>query len=126
MYKGLLKFLLLVSGLLCTSMVAWSAPAQNIASVAANITSTFTQVTKLLTSTGYVGGVMLMVVSIFQFKQYKENPTQVPLSKPMMLLAMGTALIFIPTITDIASATFFGSNGGQSAGPGGTIIGGST
>jgi len=121
MNKGLLKFLLLVSGLLCTSMAAWSL--QNIGTISSIIYSNFNNVTKLLTSAGYVGGVMLMVIAIFQFKQHKENPTQVPLSKPMMLLAMGTALIFIPTITEIASATFFGSSGGSSAGTTGVIIG---
>lgn len=121
MRKGLMRFLLLVSGLLCISVAAWSA--QTIGTVAANITSTFSNVTKLLTSAGYVGGVTFLIVAIFQFKQHKENPTQTPLSKPMMILAMGSALIFIPTITEIASGTFFGSSGGQSAGPGGTIIG---
>ena len=76
-----------------------------------------------MTAASYVCGVMLMGTSIFQFKQHKENPSQVPLSKPMMLLAMGTALIFLPTITDIASGTFFGTTGGTSSGPTGTTIG---
>ena len=120
MNKGLLKFLLIVSGLLCISIAAWS---DNIGTISATIYSNFTNVTKLITSASYVAGVSLMVVSLFQFKQHKENPTQVPLSKPMMLLAMGTALIFIPTITDIASATFFGSEGGSSAGPSGVVVG---
>ena len=120
MKKGLLKFLLIVSGLLSISIAAWSA--QTIGTVASNIYSTFGNITALLTGAGYVGGVMLLVVAIFQFKQHKENPTQVPLSKPMMLLAMGTALIFIPTITDIASQTFFGETG-TAAGPTGTTIG---
>lgn len=111
----------MVSGLLTISVAAWSG--ETIGTVAANITGTFTNVTKLLTSAGYVGGVMCMIMAIFQFKQHKENPTQVPLSKPMMILAMGTALIFMPTITDVASATFFGSSGGTSAGPTGSVIG---
>ncbi|NDH08130.1 MAG: type IV secretion protein IcmD, partial [Gammaproteobacteria bacterium] len=43
--------------------------------------------------------------------------------KPMMLLAIGAALIFLPTITDTASATLFGKSGGTSSGPSGAIIG---
>lgn len=121
MKQTVLKFLLIVSGMLCISVAAWSA--QTIGTVASNISGTFTNVTKLLTSAGYVGGVMCLVIAIFQFKQHKENPTQTPLSKPMMILAMGTALIFIPTVTDVASATFFGSSGGTSAGPTGSVIG---
>ena len=121
MKKGLIKFLLIVSGLLCFSIAAWSA--DTIGDVAKNIYATFTDITKLLTGASYVGGTMLMGTAIFLFKQHKDNPTQTPLSKPMMLLAMGTALIFLPTITDIASATYFGKTGGDAAGPTGTIIG---
>ena len=95
--------------------------ADTIGTVASNITSTFGSVTKLLTATAYVGGVMFFAVAIFQFKAHKENPTQIPLSKPMVTLAMATALIFLPTITNIASGTFFGSKG-STAGPSGVIL----
>lgn len=122
MKKGLLKFLLLVSGLSCLSLASWSA-GQTIGSIANNITGNLSAVTKFLTAAAYVAGVSFMAVSLFQFKAHKENPTQVPLSKPMMLLGIGAALIFLPTITDTASATLFGQSGGTSSGPSGAILG---
>jgi intracellular multiplication protein IcmD len=94
-----------------------------LGTVASNITANFVALTQLITSFGYVAGVMCMVIAIFQFKQHKENPSQTPLSKPMMILAMATALIFLPSITEIANGTFFGTNGGIVAGPNGYIVG---
>ena len=95
----------------------------SIGTVASNITANFTALTQLITSFGYVAGVFCMVIAIFQFKQHKENPSQVPLSKPMIILAMATALIFLPSITEMANGTFFGVNGGVVSGPNGYIIG---
>jgi hypothetical protein len=41
----------------------------------------------------------------------------------MVTLAMATALIFLPTVTNIASGTFFGPQGGSAGGnASGTII----
>jgi intracellular multiplication protein IcmD len=89
----------------------WSVFAENMSlgDLAINITQSFEAITKLLTAGAYVGGIMFFIVAIFQFKQYKENPTQVPLSKPMMILVMSTALIFLPEFVNSVSATIFGS-----------------
>lgn len=95
----------------------------SLGTVAGNITGNFLALSQLITSFGYVAGIMCMVISIFQFKQHKENPSQTPLSKPMVILGMATALIFLPSITEIANVTLFGSNGGIASGPNGYIVG---
>lgn len=94
----------------------------SIGTLAENITQSFESITKLLTAGAYVGGITFFIVAIFQFKQYKENPSQVPLSKPMMILAMSSALIFLPEFVNSVSVTIFGNNGAV-ASPGGFLPG---
>ena len=94
----------------------------SIGTLAENITQSFESITKLLTAGAYVGGITFFIVAIFQFKQYKENPSQVPLSKPMMILAMSSALIFLPEFVNSVSVTIFGQNAAV-AKPGGFLPG---
>lgn len=98
------------------------AQAPSLGTLAENITQSFESITKLLTAGAYVGGITFFIVAIFQFKQHKENPSQVPLSKPMMILAMSSALIFLPEFVNSVSVTIFGQNGAI-ASPGGFLPG---
>ena len=107
-------------GLLLSSKLA-SAQTMTIGTIATNITGSFNQLTKLITATSYVTGAGLFMIAIFQFRQHKENPTQVPLSKPMMFLAVAAALLFFPSIIKVTEGTIFGGNA-QTGGPTGTII----
>jgi intracellular multiplication protein IcmD len=90
--------------------------AQTLGSVASAVTGNFAAVTNLITGAAYVGGTGMFLVSIFQFRQHKENPTQVPLSKPMMFLAIAAALVFLPSLIGVSGQTIFGvtSVGGAS------------
>jgi hypothetical protein len=36
--------------------------------------------------------------AIIHFKQHKDNPTQSPISKPISLVFIAAALLFLPTI----------------------------
>ncbi len=86
------------------------AQGESIGTLAANVTKSFSSITTFLTAGAYVGGVCFFIVAVFQFKQHKENPAQNPLSKPMMILAMSSALIFLPTFIGSVSQTIFGSS----------------
>ncbi len=97
--------------LFCLLPVTLFAETPSLGTLAENITQSFESITKLLTAGAYVGGITFFIVAIFQFKQYKENPSQVPLSKPMMILAMSSALIFLPEFVNSVSVTIFGQNG---------------
>lgn len=92
-----------------------------IGDLALNLTNTFEAITRLITAVAYVSGAGLFLISIFQFRQHKENPTQIPLSKPMMFLALGSALLFFPTIIEITEHTVFGTSA-ITGGPHGVII----
>ena len=119
--KGLFKYLLGISSLLCLSLAAWAA-GETLGSVADNITSNFTQLSKFLSASCYVAGTAMMGIGLFQLKQHKENPTQVAVSKGITTMAISTALLFIPSITQMASYTVFGQSGGSSSGPSGALL----
>ena len=99
------------------------AQATTIGGVASRVTASLDNVTLLITAAAYVTGAAMFFVAIFQFRQHKENPTQTPLSKPMMFLGIAAALLFFPTLIKVTAGTIFGSGastGGQSSG---TIFG---
>lgn len=102
-----MKQLLLGLFFLATFFAA-NAYSQTIGTVAANITKSVLNLTKLVSAGAYVGGTSMFLIAIFQFRQHKENPTQVPLSKPMMFLAIAGALLFLPTLITVTGATIFG------------------
>ena len=89
--------------------------------MASTITQSFTNVTKLITSFSYLGGLAFFIAAILKFKQHKDNPTQIPIGTPIALTFVAAALLFLPTILGIAGATMFGSSGGSTAGPTGTV-----
>ncbi len=93
--------------------------ATTIGTVATTITGSFSALAKLITATAYVSGAGLFMVAIFQFRQHKENPTQTPLSKPMLFLAIAAALLFFPTVVSISKGTIFGT--ATTGGPLGTL-----
>lgn len=89
--------------------------------MASQITSSFTSLTKLITAGSYLAGLGFSIGAIMKFKQHKDNPTQIPIGTPIALVFISAALLFLPTILDIAGQTMFGS-AGSTAGPGGTIF----
>ena len=52
----------------------------------------------------WVGGAGLVIGSIFQFKAYWDNPSQVRLSSPITLLVIGLLFIALPFALDYVLA----------------------
>ena len=90
--------------------------------VADNITASFTGLTKLVTAGCYVAGLAFAVTAILQFKQHKDNPTQITIGKPISLVFIAAALLFMPSVLGVAGFTMFGSGGSDVAGPTGQIF----
>ena len=67
-----------------------------VGTIASKITESFTNIGKLIFSIAYVAGLGFGVAAIFKFKQHKDNPTQVPIGTPIALIAMSSALVFLP------------------------------
>lgn len=78
-------------------------------SIATNITGTFSNLTKLVTAGSYLAGLGFAVGAIMKFKQHKDNPTQVPVGTPIALVFIAAALLFLPSILEVARNTVPGS-----------------
>jgi intracellular multiplication protein IcmD len=83
------------------------AMAATIGDVANNISNSLSSVATMLGAASYVVGTGMFMVAIFQLKQHKENPTQTPLSKPMLFLIVAASLLYLPTLMGVTSGTLF-------------------
>ena len=119
-----------LGGLVCTGLVilfsqeaaASTSSSSTIGTIASNITATFKSVTKLITACSYMAGLGFAVGAIMKFKQHKDNPTQIPIGTPIALVAIAGALLFLPSILEVTSGTLFGTGGGSTGGPTGTVF----
>lgn len=103
-YFGILLALYLIS-----DFVFASGGGQDLGKVADNISGTMTSVAKLITAASYVAGVGFALMGMLKFKAHKDNPTQVPLSQPIVLLAIAAGLVFLPSLISTSGSTVFGS-----------------
>lgn len=87
---------------------------QTIGDLADNVTGTIGNITKLVTAASYVAGVGFALAGMVKFKAHRDNPTQVPLSAPIVLICVAAGLVFLPSIISSAGETVFG--GSQTAG----------
>ena len=97
--------------------------AVNLGTLACNISSTFTDIAKLMMGISYVAGIGFFIGAIFKFKQHKDNPTQIPMGTPIALLVVAVCLVFLPYIIQASGSTFTGQDDESSiSGPEGTIL----
>jgi len=93
---------------------------QTISTVATSITTQVNAIANLLSISAYIAGIGFTLSGILQFKTHKENPQQVPLSKPVVMIIIAAALLFLPTVLTIAGNSLFGHNAISAATAGGT------
>lgn len=117
--QGLIK-LLSIFGLIFFSDICLAA-GDNIGTMAANITKTFDALGLLITAASYIAGLGFAISAILKFKQHKDNPQQTPVGQPIGLMFIAVALLFLPSLTGALGNTAF-TDGGKTAGPGGTEI----
>ena len=96
---------------------------QNLGSIAQSVTGTMTYMAKLITAGSYVAGVAFFLMGLLKFKAHKDNPQQVQLSQPIVLLAIAAGLVFLPSLLSSAGGTIFGSNASQADASGGGLSG---
>jgi hypothetical protein len=49
-------------------------------------------------------GIALLFGSLIQYKNYRNNPSQVPLSRPVTLLVFGVLLVVLPILTKFSES----------------------
>lgn len=77
--------------------------------LAENIKITFSLLKEIMTYAAYASGMGFCVIGLLKFKAHKDNPAQIPLSTPIVLIAVSTGLLFLPTVFDVAGDAIFGN-----------------
>lgn len=86
----------------------------DVGAIATSLTTSIGNFAKLLYIISYVAGIGFAIAGILQLKAHKEQPQQVPLSKPIVILIVAACLMFLPSVMSAAGASIFGT--AQSAG----------
>lgn len=86
----------------------------SLGSVATNITGSMSAVAKLITAVSYVAGIGFALMGLLKLKAHKDQPAQVPLSQPFVLLFISAGLLFLPSMITTAGETLW--KGEQKAG----------
>lgn len=94
---------------------------QSLGDVAGTVTESMSNVAKLITATSYVAGVGFAMMGMLKFKAHKDNPTQVPLSQPIVLLVIAAGLVFLPNLISTGGATVWGNEGARATSEGGGL-----
>ena len=81
----------------------------SLGDVAGTVTDSMTNVAKLITAASYVAGIGFAMMGMLKLKAHKDNPTQVPLSQPIVLLCIAAGLVFLPNLISTGGATIWGS-----------------
>lgn len=69
-------------------------------------------ISRFMVLISYVAGLGFAMAGVLQFKAHKDNPTQVPLSKPIVYVCVAAFLLFLPQLMNTAGKTVFGGNTG--------------
>ncbi|MES2204260.1 MAG: type IV secretion protein IcmD [Pseudomonadota bacterium] len=109
-------FVLFVMAGALFSGAVYADDAIDIGTVAGNVTDTFQEIAQLITAASYVAGLGFAVGAILKFKAHKDNPQQITVGVPIALMFVAAALIFLPSMFDVAGGTLFGSSSAISAG----------
>jgi len=81
--------------------------ASDFLTVIDNVSGPITLFTQAIYSACYVIGIGFLFGSIVQYRQHRQNPTQVRISTPIFLLIAGIVLLFLPWLLGLSTATEF-------------------
>lgn len=82
-------------------------PVTDIGSAADKLVESFSSLGSLLVAAAYLGGFGFVIAGIFKFKQAKDSHGQIPFSTPIAIVAVGAALVFLPSLIQIVSQSIF-------------------
>lgn len=99
----------LIYGFLFTTVIVMSnaAYAASLGSISGNILGPARGLGYLMNSICYLAGFGFLLCSLLQYKYHRENPQQVKLGTPVMLLFLGIALIAVPVLAMMSETASF-------------------
>lgn len=104
--------------------VAKEEAAGGIAGIATTLTAQLNALATLIGTVGFVAGMLFTIAALFKLKQHKDNPTQVPVGTPLMMIAIGASLMFLGNFIKPLGETLFGAGeGGKGPSAGGAATG---
>ena len=106
--------------LICLPTLVFS---ETLGDVAGNVTQSLGNVAKLIVAGSYVAGIGFALMGLLKFKAHKDQPQQVPLSQPIVLIAIAACLIYLPSVIKMAGTTLWGENAQVASARGDNIAG---
>ena len=114
--KKSLSILAMVVMMIATTVGFAQNPEGSFGAMATTVTGQMSAFATLLVAIAYVAGIAFVIVALFKFKQHKDNPTQVPIGTPAMLLFIGVFLIYLPSLIQGGGSTAGLETPGSAAG----------
>ena len=83
------------------------AEGEGLTGVVNRLTAALGSFKQLIIVASYIAGIGFFMSGLIKFKAHRDAPTQVPLSAPIVLVCIGAALVFMPSIIQTAGETAF-------------------
>lgn len=118
MKKHTKKILLLTAATAgaCASLHGMAGEDRTLTDVATTLSSTVSQIGKILTNVALISGIGFICVSFFKLHAHKNNPTQVPLSHGISMLVIGGGLCVFPFLIGGVAKAGFGTSTAKTSG----------
>lgn len=98
-----IKHILLLLPFITLNAVAEQA--SDLSSMVGQLQSQIATVVNLFGAVAFVAGIGFLLAGILKFKNFRDNPQQVPLSAPITYLIIGSLLVFLPSLVKIGGET---------------------
>ena len=89
--------------------MAGAADGMALSSIAGNIDTSVVSIASILEDVSLISGVGFVLTSFYSFHTHKNNPTQVPITKPIALLFIGAMMMVFPLTIPTAKNALVGS-----------------
>ena len=77
----------------------------SVGQTAGNILVPVNALTNVIYNICYIVGVAFVLGSVIRFKEYRENPSQTPISRPIVMAIFGLVIFVIPFIAKLSSGS---------------------
>ena len=108
----MVRFLIKLS-LLLAPTAAFAIGPQDVQDILVNLSSILNPAMAMLLGISFVSGIVMILRGLLMLKSFSMPLTQASkpgeISGPLVYIFVGTVLIYIPTSTDVLSATLFGT-----------------
>ena len=106
---------LLITTSYALSSTVFADTSDNFGKMASTVTGQMDSFAALLVAAAFVAGIAFVIIALFKFKQHKDNPTQVTIGTPAMLLFIGIFLVYLPNIISVGGATVGADSDGMAS-----------